>query len=178
MALARESNHSDTVAESPQTEGLNHLSCTATSTTGNTLTTSPKPAYAGGTRKVERDPPSDRVTKFEQRQEPSERGVGEDYIRSGRGGDAAGAAATGSNRISGAIAEDVAVASSSGDKDVDLDGLTRNSYIVIGLLAAVLILLIALATLAVRASKANKGYRAIPEMTGGAPPRFVDPYES
>ncbi|KAL7285489.1 hypothetical protein ACG7TL_000586 [Trametes sanguinea] len=90
----------------------------------------------------------------------------------------AGAAATGFHKISGAVAEDAAVASSSGGRDVDVDGLTRNSYIVIGLLAAVLILLIALAALAVRASKANKGYRAIPAMTGGAPSRFVDPYES
>ncbi|OSD03309.1 acid protease [Trametes coccinea BRFM310] len=90
----------------------------------------------------------------------------------------AGAAPTGFHKISCAVAEDAAVASSSGGRDVDVDGLTRNSYIVIGLLAAVLILLIALAALAIRTSKANKGYRAIPAMTGGAPPRFVDPYES
>ncbi|KAH9897762.1 aspartic peptidase domain-containing protein [Cubamyces lactineus] len=80
--------------------------------------------------------------------------------------------------LSGALAEDAAVDSTAGGSSVDLDGLTRNSYIIIGLLAAALILLIVVAAFAVRANRANKGYRAVPTggMSGGAPPKFVDPY--
>ncbi|CDO77859.1 hypothetical protein BN946_scf184668.g3 [Trametes cinnabarina] len=50
---------------------------------------------------------------------------------------------------------------SSADK-VDLSGLTRNSYIILGLLAAVLVLLVVTVVLMVKASLANVGYRAVP----------------
>ncbi|KAI0334107.1 acid protease [Cubamyces sp. BRFM 1775] len=85
---------------------------------------------------------------------------------------------SGAAGLSGALAEDAAVDSTAGASGVDLDGLTRNSYIIIGLLAAALILLIVVAAFAVRANRANKGYRAVPTggMGGGAPPKFVDPY--
>ncbi|KAI0828865.1 aspartic peptidase domain-containing protein [Trametes gibbosa] len=87
------------------------------------------------------------------------------------------AAATGTpNVLSGAVSED-AVVSDSGAGQIDLSGLTRNSFIIIGMLAASLVLLVVVAALAVRASRGNKGYRAVPGLTGGVPPKaFVDPY--
>ncbi|KAL1951301.1 hypothetical protein VTO73DRAFT_450 [Trametes versicolor] len=78
------------------------------------------------------------------------------------------------NALSGAVAED-AVAGDSGSDHVDLSGLTRNTYIIIGLLAAALLLLVAVTSLAVRANRANKGYRAL-GATGGAPKPFMSTY--
>ncbi|OJT08990.1 Aspartic protease [Trametes pubescens] len=78
------------------------------------------------------------------------------------------------NALSGAVAED-AVVGDSGSGHVDLSGLTRNTYIIIGLLAAALLLLLATVALAVRASRANKGYRAL-DATGGPPKSFMSTY--
>ncbi|KAI0664358.1 aspartic peptidase domain-containing protein [Cubamyces menziesii] len=61
-------------------------------------------------------------------------------------------------RIAGALSED-------GDSSADplnLSTLTRNSYIILGLLAGVLIMLIVVIALVVKANRANKGYRAVP----------------
>ncbi|EIW64104.1 acid protease [Trametes versicolor FP-101664 SS1] len=78
------------------------------------------------------------------------------------------------NTLSGAVAEN-AVVGDSGSGHVDLSGLTRNTYIIIGLLAAALLLLVAVVALAVRASRANKGYRAL-GATGGPPKSFMSTY--
>ncbi|KAI9056706.1 acid protease [Trametes sanguinea] len=60
----------------------------------------------------------------------------------------------------------VAGAASESDSDssnkVDLSGLTRNSYIILGLLAAVLVMLLVTVVLMVKANRANVGYRAVP----------------
>lgn len=78
------------------------------------------------------------------------------------------------NTLSGAVAEN-AVVGDSGSGHVNLSGLTRNTYIIIGLLAAALLLLVAVVALAVRASRANKGYRAL-GATGGPPKSFMSTY--
>ncbi|KAH9903455.1 aspartic peptidase domain-containing protein [Cubamyces lactineus] len=76
---------------------------------------------------------------------------------------AQGADAQGDVRLAGALSEDGNDAS----KSVDLSTLTRNSYIILGLLAAVLVTLVAVVALVTKASRANKGYRAVPVTTYG-----------
>ena len=44
-----------------QTETLNHFNCMATRTTGRTLTISPRPAYAGGTRACTNAPAANKI---------------------------------------------------------------------------------------------------------------------
>ncbi|KAH9893312.1 aspartic peptidase domain-containing protein [Cubamyces lactineus] len=61
-------------------------------------------------------------------------------------------------RIAGALSEDGDSAAS----PANLSTLTRNSYIILGLLAGVLIMLIVVIALVVKANRANKGYRAVP----------------
>ncbi|KAI0333921.1 acid protease [Cubamyces sp. BRFM 1775] len=61
-------------------------------------------------------------------------------------------------RIAGALSED----GDSSAKHVDLSTLTCNSYIILGLLAGVLIMLAVVVALVVKANRANKGYRAVP----------------
>ncbi|KAI0325498.1 hypothetical protein GY45DRAFT_1260736, partial [Cubamyces sp. BRFM 1775] len=74
-------------------------------------------------------------------------------------------------RLAGALSEDGDDAS----KPVDLSTLTRNSYIILGLLAAVLIMLVAVVALVTKGSRANKGYRAVPVTTyGGGPKARLD----
>ena len=62
--------------------------------------------------------------------------------------------------IAGAIAEDGATPSTLGK--MDLSGLLRNSYIILGLLTVVLVLLLVSVALIVKASRANVGYRSVP----------------
>ncbi|KAI9056704.1 hypothetical protein FKP32DRAFT_1748593 [Trametes sanguinea] len=60
---------------------------------------------------------------------------------------------------------DLAVAGAASESDssnVDLSSLTRNSYIILGLLAAVLVMLLVTVALMVKANRANVGYRAVP----------------
>ncbi|KAI0926033.1 hypothetical protein AcW1_008309 [Taiwanofungus camphoratus] len=58
---------------------------------------------------------------------------------------------------------------------VDLSGLTRNTYIIMGLLGGVLVLLIAVLAKMISNARANKGYREISTMR--PPMHFEKPYE-
>ncbi|KAI0672105.1 aspartic peptidase domain-containing protein [Trametes maxima] len=75
--------------------------------------------------------------------------------------DASAAVNPGSARVAGALSEDSESNASSGTK-VDLSPLTRNTYIILGLLAGVVLLLLVVVVLTVRASRENKGYRSVP----------------
>ncbi|KAI0329761.1 hypothetical protein GY45DRAFT_837008 [Cubamyces sp. BRFM 1775] len=66
--------------------------------------------------------------------------------------------------IAGGVAEDDVTAASPSGK-VDLSGLTRNSYIILGLLAAVLVLLLVSIAFIVKANQANVVYRSVPTAT-------------
>ncbi|OSC99314.1 acid protease [Trametes coccinea BRFM310] len=59
--------------------------------------------------------------------------------------------------VAGAAAETGSAASN----NVDLSSLTRTSYIIVGLLAAALVMLLVTLALVVKASRANAGYRAL-----------------
>ncbi|KAI0634469.1 hypothetical protein C8Q77DRAFT_1073048 [Trametes polyzona] len=63
-------------------------------------------------------------------------------------------------RLAGAVEEDT----KNGSNPVDLSTLTRNSYIILDLLAAVVLLLSGVAVLVVRSSHTSKGYRAVPNI--------------
>lgn len=71
--------------------------------------------------------------------------------------------------VAGALADDAGSsnAGSSKDESKRVDDLLRDSTVIIGMLAGVLVLLLALALLMVRANRANKGYR---EISGSAVP--------
>ncbi|KAI0329759.1 acid protease [Cubamyces sp. BRFM 1775] len=70
-------------------------------------------------------------------------------------------------KIAGAFSEDLGASDSSSGK-VDLTGLTRNTYIILGLLAAVLVVLLVTVVLMVKGNRANVAYRPVP---GGNAPR-------
>ncbi|KAI0649719.1 aspartic peptidase domain-containing protein [Trametes meyenii] len=74
--------------------------------------------------------------------------------------DALAAVDTGSDRVAGALSFDSESDASS--SKVDLSPLTRNTYIILGLLAGVVLLLLVVVVLTVRASRENKGYRSVP----------------
>jgi hypothetical protein len=61
----------------------------------------------------------------------------------------------------------------SSDSSVDLSGLTRNTYIIMGLLGGVIFMLLVLSALTVM-TKNNKGYRAV--TTGAAPAPYHSQY--
>ncbi|OBZ66133.1 hypothetical protein A0H81_13730 [Grifola frondosa] len=71
----------------------------------------------------------------------------------------------------------LAAVSTDASGDIDFSGLTRNTYIIMGLLGGVLVLLIVVAVLVARAAKANAGYKAVPNISV-QPPAFNKPYES
>ncbi|KAH9889825.1 aspartic peptidase domain-containing protein [Cubamyces lactineus] len=62
-------------------------------------------------------------------------------------------------RIAGALSQD----GDSSASPVNLSALTRNSYIILGLLVGVLIMLIIVIALVMKANRANKGYRVVPD---------------
>ncbi|KAL1951300.1 hypothetical protein VTO73DRAFT_449 [Trametes versicolor] len=72
--------------------------------------------------------------------------------------------------VAGAIAEDDAGSSNAGSNKADskrVDDLLRDSTVIIGMLAGVLVLLLSVVVLMARANRANKGYR---EISGSAIP--------
>ncbi|KAI0658113.1 aspartic peptidase domain-containing protein [Cubamyces menziesii] len=64
-------------------------------------------------------------------------------------------------KIAGAFSENLGALDSSSGK-VDLSGLTRNTYIILGLLAAVLVVLFVTVVLMVKGNRANAAYRPVP----------------
>ncbi|OSC99706.1 acid protease [Trametes coccinea BRFM310] len=74
-------------------------------------------------------------------------------------------------QIAGAISEDK---NTDPSKPVNLATLTRNTYIILALVAVVAALLLIVIALSVRASRANKGYRAVPVGMGGGKAFEVD----
>lgn len=72
--------------------------------------------------------------------------------------------------VAGALAEDDAGSSNAGSNKADskrVDDLLRDSTVIIGMLAGVLVLLLSVVVLIARANRANKGYR---EISGSAIP--------
>ncbi|KAI8989157.1 aspartic peptidase domain-containing protein [Trametes punicea] len=62
------------------------------------------------------------------------------------------------SRIAGALSDD-------GSEAVDLSTVNRNSTIILALVVVVLVMLLVVIALAVKANRANKGYRAVPSTT-------------
>ncbi|RPD60497.1 acid protease [Lentinus tigrinus ALCF2SS1-7] len=84
--------------------------------------------------------------------------------------------------LAGALAEDAASSSAGG---TDLSGLMRNSYIGLGLLGAVLVLLFVVVVLSVKSNRPEKGYRplgntgrrAMPMADTASDPFYSTPYD-
>ncbi|KAI0926027.1 hypothetical protein AcV5_008599 [Taiwanofungus camphoratus] len=79
-----------------------------------------------------------------------------------------------------AAVEDAAVSSASSAASsgtIDLSGLTRNTYIIMGMLGGALVLLIGVVAKLFAGSRNNTGYRAVPNPTVRPPVHFEKPYE-
>ncbi|KAI0325499.1 acid protease [Cubamyces sp. BRFM 1775] len=87
-------------------------------------------------------------------------------------------AAKADTHVAGAFSEDI----DSSAEPVDLSTLTSNSYIILGLLVGVLFMLVIVMTFVTKASRANQGYRAVPNshfaMSGKTDPdAYSTPYD-